>query len=44
MNKIITLIIIFFALTVNLTANINLKARTGILVDFNSDEILFELI
>ena len=43
MNKIITLIIIFFALTVNLTANINLKARTGILVDFNSDEILFEL-
>jgi D-alanyl-D-alanine carboxypeptidase (penicillin-binding protein 5/6) len=43
MNKIIILIIIIFNLYNVSLANPNLQARTGILVDYHSDEILFEL-
>ena len=43
MNKILAFIFVYLSLTLNLTANTNLKARTGILIDFHSDEILFEL-
>ena len=39
------LLFIFFAfnISINALANPNLKARTGILVDYHSDEVLFEL-
>ncbi len=39
------LLFIFFAfnITINAIANPNLKARTGILLDYHSDEVLFEL-
>ena len=39
------LLFIFFAfnIAINALANPNLKARTGILVDYHSDEVLFEL-
>ena len=43
MNKILFFIIIFLNLISNLAANPNLQARTGILVDYHSDEILYEL-
>ena len=43
MNKFIFIIILFFNLIVAATANPNIQARTGILVDYHSDEILFEL-
>ncbi len=43
MNKFLILIIIFFSLSVNSGANNKIQARTGILVDYHSDEILFEL-
>ena len=43
MNKILAFIFVYLSLTLNITANTNLKARTGILIDFHSDEILFEL-
>ncbi len=43
MNKILFFIIIFLNLISNLTANPNLQARTGILIDYHSDEILYEL-
>jgi len=43
MNKFIFISILFFALTNNVLANPNLKARTGILIDYHSDEILYEL-
>ena len=43
MNKLIIIIILFLGLTSSLLANPNLQARTGILVDYDSDEILFEL-
>ena len=43
MNKLIILIVLFLGLTSSLLANPNLQARTGILVDYDSDEILFEL-
>ena len=43
MNKIIFFIIIFLFFTQKLFANPNLQARTGILVDYHSDEVLFEL-
>jgi len=43
MNKIIIVIIFLLNLSSNLFANPNLQARTGILVDYHSDEILFEL-
>jgi D-alanyl-D-alanine carboxypeptidase (penicillin-binding protein 5/6) len=43
MNKFIFISILFFALTNKVLANPNLQARTGVLIDYHSDEILFEL-
>ena len=43
MIKIIIVIIFLLNFSSNLLANPNLQARTGILVDYHSDEILFEL-
>ena len=43
MNKFIFISILFIALTNKVLANPNLQARTGILIDYHSDEILFEL-
>ena len=43
MNKIILLIFINFCIFTNLFANPSLQARTGILIDYHSDEVLFEL-
>ena len=43
MNKFIFITILLFSFTSKLYSNPNLQARTGILVDFHSDEILYEL-
>ena len=43
MNKLLLLLLSIFFLTSNLIANPNVNARTGILVDYHSDEILFEM-
>ena len=45
MNKFLSIIIFFLNLTftTNLFCNPNVQARTGILVDFHSDKILYEL-
>ena len=45
MNKILTFILIFLYVTFsfNLFANPNIQARTGILIDYHSDEVLYEL-
>ena len=43
MNKLLLLLLSIFFLTSNLIANPNVSARTGILVDYHSDEILFEM-
>ena len=43
MNKFIIKLVILLSLCSELIANPNIKARTGIVVDFHSDEILFEL-
>ena len=43
MNRFLILIIIFTTLSTQIFANPKLQARTGILVDYHSDEILFEL-
>ena len=43
MNKIIIALVFLLNFSSNLLANPNLQARTGILVDYHSDEILFEL-
>ena len=43
MNKLLLLLLTIFFLTSNLIANPNVNARTGILVDYHSDEILFEM-
>ena len=43
MNKFLLLIFAFFIVSTNLTANPNIAARKAILVDYHSDEILFEL-
>ena len=43
MNKFLVILIIFVSLASNVLANPNLQARTGILVDYHSDEVLFEL-
>ncbi len=42
MNKLIILVILFLKITFAANSNPNVNARTGILVDFHSDEILFE--
>ena len=43
MNKILLSLITTILLASNLLANPNLNARTGILIDYHSDEILFEM-
>tara|TARA_Y100000389_G_scaffold197502_1_gene232215 strand:- start:17 stop:1165 length:1149 start_codon:yes stop_codon:yes gene_type:complete len=43
MNKIALIIIIFFLSISYASTNPNIQARTAILVDFHSDEVLFEL-
>ncbi len=43
MNRISLILILLISLTTNLFSNPNIQARTGILVDYHSDEILFEL-
>jgi len=43
MNKFLISLIIFTTLSTQIFANPKLQARTGILVDYHSDEILFEL-
>jgi len=43
MNKIIILIFLYMAFSLNLFANPNIQARTGILIDYHSNEVLYEL-
>ena len=43
MNKFIIFLIIFFNYTLNLLSQPNIQARTGILIDYHSDQILYEL-
>ncbi len=43
MIKFLLFIFFVFNIAINAIANPNLKARTGILVDYHSDEVLFEL-
>jgi len=43
MNKFLIIIIIFLNSTLMVFANPNIQARTAILVDFHSDEILYEM-
>ena len=43
MNKILILIFLYFNICLNLFANPNIQARTGILIDYHSDEVLYEL-
>ena len=43
MNKILIFLILYITLSINLFANPNIQARTGILIDYHSDEILYEL-
>tara|TARA_B100000035_G_scaffold302080_1_gene299327 strand:+ start:719 stop:1867 length:1149 start_codon:yes stop_codon:yes gene_type:complete len=43
MNKIIILITVFLLLSSKIFANPNIQARTAILVDYHSDEILYEM-
>ena len=43
MNKLLLVLILLISLTTKLFSNPNISARTGILVDYHSDEILFEL-
>ena len=43
MNKFVLILILLFSLTTKLFSNPNIQARTGILVDYHSDEILYEL-
>jgi D-alanyl-D-alanine carboxypeptidase (penicillin-binding protein 5/6) len=43
MNRILLILILLISLTTKLFSNPNIQARTGILVDYHSDEILYEL-
>ncbi len=43
MIKFLLFIFFVFNITINAIANPNLKARTGILLDYHSDEVLFQL-
>ncbi len=43
MNKILFLILLYLNISLNLFANPNIQARTGILIDYHSDKILYEL-
>ena len=42
MNRFLIIIFLFISLKVNLIANPNILARTGILVDYHSDEVIHE--
>ena len=43
MNRLLILIILFLNLGLKIYAKPDIQARTGILIDFHSDEVLFEL-
>ena len=43
MNRILLILILLISLTTKLFSNPNIQARTGILVDYHSDKILYEL-
>ncbi len=43
MNKFLIIITLFLTITSSVSSNPTVQARTGILVDYHSDEILFEL-
>ena len=43
MNKFLIIIFIFLSIVTNVLANPSLQARTGILLDYHSEEIMFEL-
>ena len=43
MNKFLIIIVLIFSLSTKLFSNPNIQARTGILIDYHSDKILFEL-
>ena len=43
MNKLFLVLILIVSLTTKLFSNPNIQARTGILIDYHSDEVLFEL-
>ena len=43
MNKIFIIVILYLSTTLHLIAKPNVQARTGILMDYHSNEILFEL-
>ena len=42
MNKLFIALLFYFSLTIIVLANPVINARTGILVDYHSDEILYE--
>ena len=42
MNKLVITLLFYFNLTIIVFANPVINARTGILVDYHSDEILYE--
>ena len=43
MNKLLKIIFIFFLFSSNVVAQIDIKARTAILLDYDSNQILYEL-
>ena len=43
MNKIFIIVVLYLSITLHLIAKPNVQARTGILMDYHSNEILFEL-
>jgi D-alanyl-D-alanine carboxypeptidase (penicillin-binding protein 5/6) len=43
MNKFFIIILFYFTLIINVIANPNINARTGILMDYHSDKVLYEL-
>ena len=43
MSKIFIIVTLYLSITLNLIAKPNIQARTGILMDYHSNEILFEL-
>ncbi len=43
MNKLLILLVLFLNLCSNLFANPNIQARTGILIDFHSEKVIYEL-
>ena len=43
MNKIFITVVLYLSITLHLIAKPNVQARTGILMDYHSNEILFEL-